>query len=151
MFAPGPIRRRRSLGLVAVVAAVVAIACLSGQTDAQDPDEPTVMQLEWLAPQTLTASQLVDLVPGLNLVWRWDGEAWTGYAVADGRPVPGSDNFVVREGDMLHFGERPPPSPGSYDGGDPGGRRTGRTDRRPHRAGRPPRAPIRIIDYSDFL
>ena len=150
MFAPRPLRRPRSLGLVAVVAAVVAIACLSGQTDAQDPDEPTVMQLEWLAPQTLTASQLVDLVPGLNLVWRWDGEAWTGYAVADGRPVPGSDNFVVREGDMLHFGERPPPSPGSYDGVIlEGGARDGLIADRTVLGD--PRAPIRIIDYSDFL
>ena len=110
-----------------------------------DPNGPSV----WQAAYAARASQVAAMLPGLDVLWHWDGTRWQPYAASDGRLLPGAVNFTVETGDRLWIGDWDAPQAAMV----------GVVIAEGHRAGLiadrnvvgDPDAPVLITDYSDFL
>ena len=60
----------------------------------------------WLGEQRIRASHLLAGVEGVNSVLLWQSGVWLRYGVTEsGRAIPGSMDFVVRQGAVLWLGE----------------------------------------------
>ena len=110
-----------------------------------DPNGPSV----WQAAYAARASQVAAMLPGLDVLWHWNGQHWQPYATRGGRLLPGAVNFTVETGDRLWIG--------NWDAPEAAIVRVLITEG--HRAGLiadrnvvgDPDAPVLITDYSDFL
>ena len=110
-----------------------------------DPDGPSI----WQAAYPARASQVAAMLPGLDVLWRWDGQRWQPYATRDGQLLPGAVNFIVETGAHLWIGNWDAPEPAIVGVVIMEGHRAGLiTDRN---VVGDPDAPVLIADYSDFL
>lgn len=76
-------------------------ASLIDSLSATTPGAPA----SWLAATTVMAADLLPALDGVNTLLLWQYGTWLRYAVVDGRVVPGSYNFQVRQGDVLWLTE----------------------------------------------
>ena len=110
-----------------------------------DPNGPSV----WQAAYAARAAQVAAMLPGLDVLWHWNGQRWQPYATRGGRLLPGAVNFTVETGDRLWIGDWDAPQ----------ATMVGVVIAEGHRAGLianrnvvgDPDAPVLITDYSDFL
>lgn len=133
---------------IAAIALIAAITVHGGRADAQGP---VVRAYEWQSDHTLSASQLLRLLDGLESIWRWDADTdrWQVFALTNDQPIPGATDFQITAGANLYFGNRPLPD--QFDGIvlQDAGDRTGLIANRKQIGD--PRATVTITDYSDFL
>ena len=150
-----------------VVGAALGLTLLGIAVDGQAPGlEPQVSDLSamepnsaavWQASYRTTAAQVAAKLPGLDVLWRWDGRRWQPYAPPlDGVLPPGAVNFTIEQGDRLWIGSWDPsrmPAPEAAT--TPEGTVIAEGHRRGLVADRAvvgdPDAPVLIVDYSDFL
>ena len=113
-----------------------------------DPNGPAV----WQAQHRSTAAQVTAMLPGLDVLWRWDGRAWQAYSTRGGRLLPGAADFTIEQGDRLWIGawDEPDPSAAPLVGAviTDGPRAGVIADRN---VLGDPAAPVLIVEYSDFL
>lgn len=147
-----------------VVGAAIGLALLGIDVDGQTPGlEPRVSDLSamepnsgavWQASYRTTAAQVAAKMPGLDVLWRWDGRRWQPYAPAvGGALLPGAVNFTIETGDRLWIGDWDPsrmPTEEAVSGvviaeGERAGIRADRN------VLGDPDAPVLIVDYGDFL
>lgn len=76
-------------------------ASLIDSLSATTPGAPA----SWLGATTVMAADLLPALDGVNTLLLWQYGTWLRYAVVDGRVVPGSYNFQVRQGDVLWLTE----------------------------------------------
>ena len=148
-----------------VVGAAIGLALLGIDVDGQAPGlEPHVADLSamepnapavWQASYRTTAAQVAAKMPGLDVLWRWDGRRWQPYAppLDGGGLPPGAVNFTIEQGDRLWIGDWDPsrmPAEEAVSGvviaeGERAGIRADRA------VLGDPDAPVLIVDYGDFL
>ena len=110
-----------------------------------DPNGPSV----WQAAYPARASQVAAMLPGLDVLWHWNGQRWQPYATRGGRLLPGAVNFTVETGDRLWIGDWDAPEPAIVGVVIAEGHRAGLIANR--NVVGDPDAPVLITDYSDFL
>ena len=110
-----------------------------------DPNGPSV----WQAAYPARASQVAAMLPGLDVLWHWNGQRWQPYATRGGRLLPGAVNFTVETGDRLWIGNWDAPEPAIVGVVIAEGHRAGLIANR--NVVGDPDAPVLITDYSDFL
>lgn len=171
-------RRETRLGLsrgsilaAVIVGAAIGLAALGigvdvgGQTPGLEPPqlsdlsamEPNAAAV-WQASYRTTAALVTEMLPGLDVLWRWDGRRWQPYAPPQGGGLPpGAVNFTIETGDRLWIGDWDPsrmpavePEPTAPEGVviSEGHRRGLVADRS---VVGDPDAPVLIVDYGDFL
>ncbi len=55
----------------------------------------------WSGEGSVSASELLAGIAGATGVLYYDGDSWQRYGVTDGQVIPGSRDFIVRDGDVL--------------------------------------------------
>ena len=145
--------------IVVVLGAAVGLPGVSGQAPGLEPRVEDLSAMTpnsdatWQAGYRTTGAQVAAMLPGLDVLWRWDGRRWQPYATrADGELLPGAANFTIETGDRLWIGSFDPsrmPQP------EPEGAVISEGHRRGLVADRAvvgdPDAPVLIVDYGDFL
>ena len=149
-------RRVLLIGLMAaLLLATLSISTASAQLPGLEPVVSDLSETEpdgpsiWQAAYPARASQVAAMLPGLDVLWRWDGQRWQPYATRGGRLLPGAVNFTVETGDHLWIGDWDAPEPAIVGVMITEGHRAGLIANR-NIVGDPD-APVLITDYSDFL